>query len=325
MNKIITCPVCGRKVFLVGCSAKDLRRALICENDVFSTKLGCYCGWQNEVHVRYSVSNGAITFKEIERYDLTQGQVMYGKRYRFAGYWTLGSYFPVLETDTIEDLRIFAKINSEMDIENCPERFKEIFYNLTSSDTTIPCIVANFENSLKDISFPWRKYIIEDGFFIVKEPAYEVITPYEVLETTELLKNLSNSIFHTRILYDVDIDRLGRVKSLTRELMHILKPDEKFLSSEVQSVRKVAFSYGMSGDHMLILTDAPKSAIEDWAREYNKGLEDDNNVYFKPLQKNYYVKVIADSEVHDLSWEDIQTIGFDESYDLGDYLDYEDN
>jgi len=92
-------------------------------------------------------------------------------------------------------------------------------------------------------------------------------------------------------------------------------------TADKPEVRKVAFCYGMSGDHMLILTDAPKSAIEDWAREYNKGLEDNINVYFKPLQKNYYVKVIADSELHDLSWEDFETIGYDESYDLGDYLE----
>jgi len=90
-------------------------------------------------------------------------------------------------------------------------------------------------------------------------------------------------------------------------------------NSEEPEVRKVAFTYGMSGDHMLILTDAPKSAIEDWIWEYLKGLEDNKNVYFKPLQKYYYVKVIADSEVNDLSWEDIEVIGFDESYDLGDY------
>lgn len=96
--------------------------------------------------------------------------------------------------------------------------------------------------------------------------------------------------------------------------------DELQEDAEEQDVRKVAFTYGMTGDHMLILTDAPKNAIEDWIREYLKGLEDNKNVYFKPLlQKDYYVKVIADSEVNDLSWDDIEVIGFDESYDLGDY------
>lgn len=69
---------------------------------------------------------------------------------------------------------------------------------------------------------------------------------------------------------------------------------------------------------MIILTDAPKSAIENWCHRYNWEMENDKNSYFDSLKATYYVKVLADSE---FDMEDVkEAIGFDEVYDLEDYL-----
>ena len=125
-------------------------------------------------------------------------------------------------------------------------------------------------------------------------------------------------IFQNKEILDISAEMMIADTQFEKEEYPITIHKE---SSEIPEIKKVAFTFGMYNDYMLILTDAPKSAIEDWAREYTKGLEDNNNVYFKPLQKNYYVKIIADSEIHDLSWEDVETIGFNEVYDLGDYME----
>ena len=118
------------------------------------------------------------------------------------------------------------------------------------------------------------------------------------------------------LLYGMNINIIFQNKEvldISSELMEAGSISEKEIQKETPAeleIRKVAFAYGMHGDYMLILTDAPKSAIENWAREYNKGLEDNNNVYFNPLQKYYYVKIIGDSEVNNLTREDIDIIGF---------------
>ncbi len=83
--------------------------------------------------------------------------------------------------------------------------------------------------------------------------------------------------------------------------------------------RKVLITCGMSHDAMLIITDAPKEDIEEWCRQYNKDLEDGENHYFDSLKKNHYVLVLFDSEENENS-DDIDVIGYDESYDLYDYM-----
>ena len=88
-------------------------------------------------------------------------------------------------------------------------------------------------------------------------------------------------------------------------------------------MRKVLFSNGMSDDYMLIITDAPKDAIEEWCYNYNANMENGVNTYFEPLKENYYVKVLADSEINDFNRLDIEIIGYDESYDLCDYWEKE--
>lgn len=82
--------------------------------------------------------------------------------------------------------------------------------------------------------------------------------------------------------------------------------------------KKILFTYGMFGDFMLILTDAPKEAIEEWCYKYNWKMEKGLNTYFNSLKAEYYVKVLADSETDDK--EVCDSIGFDETYELEDYL-----
>lgn len=83
-------------------------------------------------------------------------------------------------------------------------------------------------------------------------------------------------------------------------------------------LRKVLFTNGMSNDAMIILTDAPKQDIERWCIKYNIDIEEQNNFeLFDSLMTQYYVKILHDSEID--MHENIEAIGYDESYDLNDY------
>lgn len=82
--------------------------------------------------------------------------------------------------------------------------------------------------------------------------------------------------------------------------------------------RKVLITNRMSHDAMLIITDAPKEEIEKWCCQYNKDLENCKNHYFDSL-KDYYVKVLFVFEKNDEP-DDIDVIGYDEAYDLFDYM-----
>lgn len=81
--------------------------------------------------------------------------------------------------------------------------------------------------------------------------------------------------------------------------------------------RKILFTYGMSNDAMIIITDAPIEALENFCKQYNEDMENGVNFGFDRLKTQYYVKVLHDSEVdpHD----DIEIIGYGESYDFNDY------
>lgn len=83
--------------------------------------------------------------------------------------------------------------------------------------------------------------------------------------------------------------------------------------------RKVLITAGMSDDKMLIITDAPKKAIEEWCKNYNKEQENGENSYFDTLKKDYYVRVLHDSALENDS-DDIEVIGYDEVYDLFNYI-----
>jgi hypothetical protein len=82
--------------------------------------------------------------------------------------------------------------------------------------------------------------------------------------------------------------------------------------------RKVLFTNGMTSDKFLIITDAPKEAIEQWCYNYNQELENGQNSFLEPLKTQYYVLLLHDSEMENDN-ENIYIIGYDESYDLNDY------
>lgn len=82
--------------------------------------------------------------------------------------------------------------------------------------------------------------------------------------------------------------------------------------------RKVLFTNGMHPDKMLVITDAPKEKIEEFCRHLNREMEDGVNTYYDFLKKDYYVNVLYDSELTS-EREDVDVIGFDESYDFGDF------
>lgn len=86
--------------------------------------------------------------------------------------------------------------------------------------------------------------------------------------------------------------------------------------------RKVLFTHGMGNDRMLIITDAPKEAIEAWCRRCVAEMENGENTYFDTLKSQYYVRELLDSEEHDI--EDVEIIGYDEEYELTDYYDFSD-
>lgn len=78
--------------------------------------------------------------------------------------------------------------------------------------------------------------------------------------------------------------------------------------------RKVRITAGLYDDCMIILTDAPEGAIEKWCIDYNAEMENGKNSYFKSLSGKYYVRVLHDSAED--SAEDIEIIGYSETYDL---------
>lgn len=75
--------------------------------------------------------------------------------------------------------------------------------------------------------------------------------------------------------------------------------------------RRVVLITDVSGDEVLIETDIPQEAIEDWCRTNNKDLKNRENIFLDLLKENYYVKLLYDS--------DVEKFGYDEAYDLFNY------
>ena len=86
----------------------------------------------------------------------------------------------------------------------------------------------------------------------------------------------------------------------------------------MEEKRKVLFTDGMNNDFLLIITDAPKEAIEDYCRYHNLMMEECGHFeMFSTLKAKYYVKELLDSEVDEK--EDAEIIGYDEVYDFSNY------
>lgn len=75
----------------------------------------------------------------------------------------------------------------------------------------------------------------------------------------------------------------------------------------------------MCREGMLIITDAPKKAIRKWCKAYITEMENRTNTLFASLNKEgYYVRILHDSELESHP-DDVEVIGYDESYDLMDF------
>lgn len=83
--------------------------------------------------------------------------------------------------------------------------------------------------------------------------------------------------------------------------------------------RKILFTDGMSDDFLLIITDAPKTAIEEYCRWHVEQIENGwkDCETFHPLKARYYVKELLDSEIDEA--DDIELIGYNERYDFSTY------
>ena len=85
------------------------------------------------------------------------------------------------------------------------------------------------------------------------------------------------------------------------------------------NMRKVLIeTCSMAGEFVLILTDAPKEAIEKWCSHYLWEQEEGINTYFDSLKIDYEVKVLADSE-NGFDSDDADLIGYDEVYSVDEY------
>ena len=81
-----------------------------------------------------------------------------------------------------------------------------------------------------------------------------------------------------------------------------------------EELRKVLFTEGMTGSALLVVTNAPKAAIEEYCKLYinNKG-----NL-LELLEKNYDVHICFDLEEH-TGYKYVEAIGYDELYDTYNY------
>ena len=87
-------------------------------------------------------------------------------------------------------------------------------------------------------------------------------------------------------------------------------------------LKRVLFTYGMSSDRMLIITDAPKKDIESWLRRYTRAIENGEPFkVFDTLKTRYFVKELIDSELDMFAYEMCDLIGYDEIYDVADYME----
>lgn len=78
------------------------------------------------------------------------------------------------------------------------------------------------------------------------------------------------------------------------------------------------FTAGMSDDKQIIITDAPKQAIEEWCYRYCEAIENGKSIEpYDTLKTQYYLKELHDSDTDDN--EKIESIGYDEVFYIFDY------
>ncbi len=89
---------------------------------------------------------------------------------------------------------------------------------------------------------------------------------------------------------------------------------------------------GMSNDAVIMITNASKGCIEDLCRFVNEfcGETEKINQYYEDFKRNWYAKIIFDSEEDNTYFgfgeyeNNVEIIGYDEVYDLSDYFSEDD-
>lgn len=119
---------------------------------------------------------------------------------------------------------------------------------------------------------------------------------------------------------------------LTLAMRHLCDKIFELVEKNSAEKRKVLFTDGMSNDAVIMITDAPKEHIENLCRIVNEfyGETEKINQYYKDFKRDWYAKIIFDSE-EDSTFlgfgeyeNNVEIIGYDEVYDLSDYLSEED-
>lgn len=83
--------------------------------------------------------------------------------------------------------------------------------------------------------------------------------------------------------------------------------------------RKVLFTYGMTNDYQLIITDATEEAIKKWCVQYVTDRENGvRNESFYSLKAQFYVMELLDSQTEP-DRDAIELIGYDEVYDYANF------
>jgi len=161
----------------------------------------------------------------------------------------------------------------------------------------------------------WKNYLVNEQYALNLMKKYDIkmsnavfhMRRQQLIRAQESLLNTFKLIEHNPELQEPSV-RLHYQGNASEDSM-----------KEGTRRRKVLFTYGMSNDFQLIITDAPVKAIEEWCVQYVTDQENGENFEpFYTLKSRYYVRELLDSETED-SDESMKLIGYDEAYDYGAY------
>lgn len=205
-------------------------------------------------------------------------------------------------------------LNMDFDSKDC-----HACYKIVGEDTeSYVKIIGNIylcENSYLNLRLHKQDYSDGTCFYSLQDSKGDFRVNYGNYDLTKLIKVLKETI---RIKKKY-LDKLPSAKNSIEQTMKLITEMQQFITDEGINMekRKVLFASGVY-DRMVIITDAPKESLEQWCRDYSEYLENGENPFFDELKKEYYVKVLHDSELENNS-DDIEVIGYDEVYCLDDY------
>lgn len=158
---------------------------------------------------------------------------------------------------------------------------------------------------------------------VTKEDIQKYVKDKEIVFAAQILalrtKEVSSSAYKGDPIITLAMQRLNdRISEL----------NEKFMSEK----RKVLFTDSMSNDAVIMITDAPKGCIEDLCRFVNEfyGETEKINQYYKDFKRDWYTKIIFDSYKDSTFYgfgeyeNNVEVIGYDEVYNLSNYVSEED-